>query len=432
MRSLIKQWPKTCQRNMKLRVLVSAFACLKDPDRRFGDGGEGVLGWNIVKQLGRFHQLWVLTHTQNRTGIEETLRGESLPHVQFRYIDLPHWLRPLQRFPGGIQFYAYLWQVKAYLVARRLHKQLRFHVFHHVTYANDWMASFIGALLPIPYIRGPGGGAHCVPKNFLSEFSFKERLGQYLRATGQWLFRHDPFFIIGQHRARAILVCNQEALEAIPKKWRKKTHLFPVNGISANDLNLLTSREIPTNKFCVFTAGKLIQIKGFGLAIKAFKIFTDKFPETEFTIIGDGPEFSHLKSLVSQLGLEKKVHFLSWLAREELLKRMSSADVFLFPSLRDGGGAVVVEAMAASKPVVCLDLGGPGLHVTDECGIKVTPRSPEQAVAEMAGALERLYTDKELRFRMGRAARERAEQVYHWDRLGERLREIYEQVLRIS
>src|SRR5579884_2376590 len=76
----------------------------------------------------------------------------------------------------AFQVYAYLWQIKAYFVARRLHRERPFDVFHHVTYANDWMASYIGALLPVPYIRGPGGGAQRTPGAFLKEYKFRDRL----------------------------------------------------------------------------------------------------------------------------------------------------------------------------------------------------------------------------------------------------------------
>ena len=115
--------------------------------------------------------------------------------------------------------------------------------------------------------------------------------------------------------------------------------------------------------------------------------------------------------------------------RDKLLSEMGSCDVFLFPSLRDGGGAVVVEAMSAGKPVACLDVGGPGLHITDECGIKVTPLSPQSVVRDLAEALERLYLDEDLRLILGKAARERAEREYHWDRLGERLMKIYQETI---
>ena len=90
---------------------------------------------------------------------------------------------------------------------------------------------------------------------------------------------------------------------------------------------------------------------------------------------------------------------------------------------------MVVEAMAAGKPVICVDLGGPAMHVTEDCGIKVAPLSPEQVVRDLAAALERLCRDKGLRLQMGEAARERAERIYHWDRLGERILEVYNDVL---
>ena len=90
---------------------------------------------------------------------------------------------------------------------------------------------------------------------------------------------------------------------------------------------------------------------------------------------------------------------------------------------------MVIEAMSAARPVVCLDAGGPGLHITESCGIKVDPQSPPKTVAGLAAALERLYLDDGLRERMGAAGRERARESYHWDRLGDRLMEIYQPIL---
>jgi glycosyltransferase involved in cell wall biosynthesis len=108
---------------------------------------------------------------------------------------------------------------------------------------------------------------------------------------------------------------------------------------------------------------------------------------------------------------------------------MRRSDVFLFPSLRDGGGAVVVEAMANGLPVVCMDLAGPGLHIRDGCGIKVRSGPPDSVAAELAAALGRFWCDPGLRDRMGREARDRAASFYEWGRLGERIRGIYDDAL---
>jgi hypothetical protein len=142
----------------RLRVLASAFACAPGgASEQFG-GGELILGWNVVQQLARFHDVWVLTHSQNRGAIEKGVQEKGQHCLRFCCLRLPGLLEHLKSVQGGIQFYAYLGQLRAYFVVRKLHRQVGFDVFHHVTYANDWMASFIGALLPVPYVRGPGGG----------------------------------------------------------------------------------------------------------------------------------------------------------------------------------------------------------------------------------------------------------------------------------
>jgi len=412
----------------RLRVLTCAFACCPPGTPGF-KGGEDSLGWSLVKQVARFHDTWTITHGANRRSIEQALRQELHPNLQFCYVDLPKWLHPLLRFQGCHQFYYHLWQVKAYLASRSLYKELNFDLFHHITYANDWLASFIGAFLPIPYVRGPGGGAHRTPKGFGREYSLAGRIWEKIRAIGQWIFRHDPIYFKGQERARAILVCNRESLSKIPKKWLHKAHLYPVSGISSEDLAQFSQHPTAQHEFRVLSAGTLIRVKGFSLAIRAFKEFAQTHPEAKLNIIGSGPEDSRLRDLVSRTQLQDKVCFLGWKPHEDLMSEMANHDVFLFPSLRDGGGTVVIEAMAVGKPVVCLDTGGPGMHVTDETGIKVAPNSPQQAVHEMANALQRLYVDKKLRVNLGNAAHQRALQNYHWDRLGERLMTIYQDSL---
>ena len=213
------------------RLLACLYTCCP-PGKPGFQGGEDVLGWNLLKQIARFHQVWALTSAQNCPTLQLALDEESLDNVHLCYVDLPRWLRPLLRFQGSHQLYYYLWQIKAYFASRRLHRRVRFHLFHHITYGNDWMASFIGAFLPVPYVRGPGGGAHRTPKSLQGEYTVVGSIWERMRAPGQWIFRHDPIFLRGQSRAHAILLCNQDSVSIVPKKWSDKVYLFPVSGIS--------------------------------------------------------------------------------------------------------------------------------------------------------------------------------------------------------
>lgn len=413
-----------------MKILICVYACLKDPDNRFGQGGEAVLGWNLIKKIALQNQVFALTYFDNKEAIEKRQEEENIKNITFYYFKLPKFLDFMQKSFGGVQVYAYLWQIKAYFVAKKLHKENNFNLFHHITYANDWMASFIGALLPVPYIRGPGGGAHKVPKSFVNNYSFKQKLAEKIRSIGQWFFKHDPFFLIGQKKAKALLVCNYEAKNAISKKWQNKVYFFPVNGISLKDFAFQKLPEKDSNKdFIVLTAGKLIKIKSFDLAIKAFSIFNQKANNAKFVIAGEGPEMQNLKNLARNLGVESKVIFTGWVKREDLLEKMNNCDVFLFPSLRDGGGNVVVEAMAMGKAVICFDLAGPGFHIDENCGIKIKPENPKQAEKDIALVLEKLYLDKDLRLKLGQGARKKAEKEYDWDKLGDRLMDIYKKVL---
>jgi len=382
----------------------------------------------MLIQIARFNEVWALTNAEDRSSVEDGAAEIGLKNVHFRYVGLPRWLKPFLKIQGLHQIYYLVWQINAYFVARRLCKEVQFDLFHHVTYANDWMASFIGAFLPIPYVRGPGGGAHRTPKGFESEYPVSGRIWEKVRTLSQWLFRHEPVFIKGQSRARAILVCNKEAAGAVSKRWSSKMEFFPVSGISKDDFAIRT--QTPADgKFRVITAGSLIRIKGIGLAIKGFREFALRHPEARFSIVGSGPEEPRLRKIADISGISDQVHFLGELPREQLLDQMRSSDVFLFPSLRDGGGTVVIEAMGSGKPVICLDAGGPGMHVTQDCGFKIPPTSPKQTVCDITAALEDLYQNADRRQEMGRSARKRAEDLYLWDKLGDRMSDIYDRAL---
>jgi glycosyltransferase involved in cell wall biosynthesis len=344
-------------------------------------------------------------------------------------VTLPRFLSPLLGHYLGFSLYYLFWQLRSFALARRLVRERPFDLFHQVTFANDWMPSFAGAYLPLPFVWGPLGGAHRTPAALLPELGPRFRRKEIVREALKDLWRATPFRRRGLKRASAVLVCNREterALSAVGSRLR----FFPVNGIDAEELPPAPeTTRAPDGRFRVLFAGRLDPIKGLKLGVRAFVQFSRTVPGARFEIVGSGEAEAEVRELVRRLGAEDLVRLTPWLAREELMRRLRGADVLLFPSFRDGGGAVVVEAMACAKPVVCLDTGGPAFHVREAWGIKVPPSDPASVVDGLAAALARLAGDPALRESLGRAGRERVLSYYLWDKLGDRLAALYEEVL---
>jgi glycosyltransferase involved in cell wall biosynthesis len=413
----------------RARILVSAYACNPAGDPHLHPG-EDLVGWHLVGQLAKVHEVWVITHAYNRPEIERA-GGPARTKAHFLYVKLPSFVRLLYRVSFGERIYYYLWQILAWRTAVRLHKRIHFDLAHHLTFGNYWMPSFIGAFLPVPFIWGPIGGGQKIPRVFFKEFSLMEKLSEWGRDAAQWVGRNLLLSRrICMSRAKAILVCNRETKAMFPKKYWPKISYFPVNGISPSELARRAPALHGKAGLRLLTAGRLIRLKAFDIVVRAFALARREDPRARLEIVGQGPEEPALRRLASELGLGRSVSLVPWLSRESLLKRMRASDGFVFASLRDGGGAVVVEAMASGIPVVCLNLGGPGFHIRDQWGIKVNSAPPERVVEEMARAILRLDRDPALRQRLGRRGWLQAKDAYLWDRLGERLARIEGQVAR--
>jgi len=141
----------------------------------------------------------------------------------------------------------------------------------------------------------------------------------------------------------------------------------------------------------VLYVGRLIYWKGLHLGLEAFAQLLEQGVDAQLSIVGIGKEERWLKQRAHALGLDGRVHWAGKMNHTELLKKYANFDLFLFPSLHDSGGTVVLEAMSAGLPVICLDLGGPPTMVDASCGCVVLAResSQEEVVAGLGSALLR-------------------------------------------
>lgn len=117
--------------------------------------------------------------------------------------------------------------------------------------------------------------------------------------------------------------------------------------------------------------------------------------QVQLTIVGDGPEREHVEKIVAQHALQDKVSFTGWVDQAKTVFYYQQADVFCFPSIREFGGAVALEAMACGLPCIVPDYAGLGEYVTNETGFKIEAKSREYIIAEMASKIKLLFEDEE-------------------------------------
>jgi glycosyltransferase involved in cell wall biosynthesis len=248
-----------------------------------------------------------------------------------------------------------------------------------------------------------------------------------MRDLAQSLARLDPFVRLMVRRANMGLATTSQTEKRLRALGCRQVLEFSEAGVPAEEiaqLGTLTVRQ--GNPFRLVSVGGLLHLKGFEFGLRAFAQFESRFPAAEYWIIGDGPERKRLEKLAHSLGLAGKVRFWGTIPRTEVLAKLADCDVLVHPSLHDSGGWVCLEAMAAGRPVICLDLGGPALQVTEDTGIKVPATWPERVVSDLAAAFYKLASDPELRARLGLGARKRVEEHFNWEKKGLFMTKLYE------
>ena len=404
----------------RLKVLISAYAC--EP----GKGSEPGVGWNVAREMSRHHDVWVLTRANNRPAIEAALAEEDHPGPAFVYLDLPGWARWWKRGQRGVHAYYYLWQILAYFTARGLHREVGFDLVHHVTFVKYWAPSFL-ALLPIPFLWGPVGGGESTPAGFWRDLGFRGMAYEVTRVLARWLAEKDPLVRLTARRNQVALATTEATAERLRRLGARKVSVLGLSALSSGDIARLSNCDrVDSRSVRFISVGRLLHLKAFHLSLRAFA--DANLDGVEYVLIGGGPERRRLERLAGRLGVANRVRFLGQMPREEALAHVCASDVLVHPSLHESGGWVCVEAMAAGKPVVCADLGGPAIQVTCETGFKLPARTSRQLVYDLAGAMRRLAQDDVLRKSMGRAARMRVLESFSWGGRAEKLLELYERV----
>ena len=342
-------------------------------------GGAERMVVNLLNALASMAPLLILT---GRRGT-----GALLEHLDTR-VTVLHVPCRLRRMPNDVM------RLAAVLRERRI----------QVVHSHMFGASLFAAL---------AARAARVPVFLTSEHG----LNPWKRAWHRWIER----YLISRY-ARARICVSQDirklraTSDGIPSTQLK---LIP-NGTCVGDAGEDRMHAVPR----LLAVGRLIEAKDYPTLIAAARLLREGGVVFELNIAGDGPLRASLERLSSSAGLDGHVRWLG--SRRDVDSLMRTSDVFVMSSIREGQPMVLLEAMAAARPIVATAVGGiPGTVSGEREALLVPPRDPQA----LAAAVRRLLEDSELARRLGANARRRAVQEFSIEAVARAHVDLYQTLL---
>ncbi|HVS03008.1 MAG TPA: glycosyltransferase family 4 protein [Thermoanaerobaculia bacterium] len=382
---------------MRLAVLAHSFP-------RFPGDTNGPFVKDLSEALAaRGHQVWALVPWDPELIADprSALRIESFRYVWPRRWHLLGYSRTLHQ-DVRLKPWAYL-QAPLYLACasralRRLVERERIELVHaHWILPNGYVASRVAAATGVPY-------------------------AVTLHGSDVFMAERNPLFAAMARRALAgaahVTSCSadlRERLLAVGGAHHADKVLLVPNGTALAPRVALAPGDSAERK--VVAVGRMVPKKGFGELLEAAPRILERFPDARIVLGGGGDLLARLAARAEQLGVGDRVLFPGPLSHHQALELIATAAVFVMPSVRDPSGnvdglpIVVLEAMAAGKPVVASAVSGLPLAVDDgRTGRLVPERDP----AALADAVCELLADPERAARMGAEGRRRIERELHW------------------
>jgi glycosyltransferase involved in cell wall biosynthesis len=261
---------------------------------------------------------------------------------------------------------------------------------------------------PIPFVIGPINGG--LP--YVQGFSQAENEKQWISGLRR-LYRYMPFARSTYGKAAAIIAASSQTYAEFAA-YHDKLFFVPEPGVSSSLCSDDSRSPKPGAKLELIFVGGLMPCKACDLALRAAAPLL-RSDLARFTALGDGTERNRLEQLAISLGIEKAVSFCGWVTHEEVFRRLRSADVLVFPSVRDFGAGVVFEALATGAVPVVADFGGPGDIVHPEVGYRVPLTNESDFVARMEEILTELAHNRDRLELLRRQGMDYARDRLTWD-----------------
>lgn len=394
-----------------------------------------LVGWNIATALRSVADVHIVTQIRNRAAFlsRGLVEGHDFTAIDSEAFAAPFY-RLAERLRGGdgkgwttitaMQSLAYPYF--EHLVWRRFGtavKAGKYDVVHRVTPLSPTAPSSLARRCRragVPFLLGPLNGGLPWHAEYGRERIKEREWLSYIRKAYSFL----PTIRSTYRNAAAIIAGSCHTMDELSRHGRPMIYI-PENGIDTDRFVPSTRSAERGTKLRLVFVGRLVPYKGADIAMEACCELL-KAGKAHFDIIGDGPDMPRLRSLTAELGIENSVTLHGWKSHADVAEYLRIADVMVFPSVREFGGGVVLEAMASGVVPIVVDYGGPGELVTPACGFAV-PIGPRKAlVQEIETIVASLAAGKHDLGGMSAAAVLRIEQLYSWQAKASQIAQVYQ------
>ena len=397
-------------------------------------GGESARPVHYFRTMrARGVEVWLCIHERCRNELRELL-GPDFDRVYFAPDTWKHRLLWKLGKPFPHQFRISTFGALGQLITQRFQRKLlkkvvpekQIQVVHQPVPISPKQPSALYGF-GVPTIIGPLNGDINYPPAFKHMESALVRWSVWFgRVGGQFA----NWIIPGKLRATAILVSNERTRRALPRGVRGKVIQLVANAVDLKTWDAAPARDPAAPPRFAFL-GRLVDFKMIDILLEAFAPLAREF-NAHLDVIGEGDQRSKLEQIARDLKITDHVNFAGWMKYKESATLMAKADAMVFPSLREPGGAVVMEAMAVGLPVIAADWGGPADYVgtdADGAGMLVKPDTRESFVNGLTAAMRKLAESPDLRRRMSENARDRAVKQFQWESRVDALLGVYAQLV---